>query len=555
VGAIRTDQAGSRPTFGSVTRLQFRLGQDAGVALRKPRLLAIPIARFLQGVPLLSGTLHTQIQSWRASIGRFPIALTGGVVFGVPFVLFYRLILFHFYVRGSFLLDTGLLASLMWHNTAALTVPASTGGFSFFEQHVAPVLVLVSAVSRLLPLTMPQLFAAFVGLCHGLLALAVFWLLVSGYGLRRDWKLALAALAAVAFAFNGLAIAIVRYPHFETFGAACLLLFFVALVLERRTIAVIAFLFAIATREDVGLHAFGFLAVWAGLNWLRGIPWRQSRWIIGFATAGLVYSAAVLLLQHHAYPNVSTFVRVYLGDPPWSQVNPGLVANRLLGWVWLHGAIIFPALAAVVWSVRTRNPYIIAGYLACIPWAVLHLLAVSDLAGLMFGYYAYPFLVAMAWPWLGALICERQQSNTTVQPIAAAAWMLGMVALSLVPIGGAFDPGHITLPEAFLQSPSATQQVLTDRAIAAIASGRPALGRLVVDSSVAALLPNAFAREELVERADGPIDTVVFFADGYDAKRLRAVPGLPVQEAVPGTEIRIMTDRPASTLRDIGIVP
>jgi hypothetical protein len=58
-----------------------------------------------------------------------------------------------------------------------------------------------------------------------------------------------------------------------------------------------------------------------------------------------------------------------------------------------------------------------------------------------------------------------------------------------------------------------------------------------------------------VEWADGPIDTVVFLADGYDAKRLRAIPGLPVQEAVPGTEIRIMTDRPASTLRDIGIVP
>ncbi|HEX3996512.1 MAG TPA: hypothetical protein VHX39_35535, partial [Acetobacteraceae bacterium] len=287
--------------------------------------MALPIARFLPGVPLLSGTLHNRVQSWHASIGRFPTALAGGLVFGVPFVLFYRLILFHFYVRGSFLLDTGLLASLMWHNTAALTVPASTGGFSFFEQHVAPVLVLVSAASDLLPLTMPQLFAAFVGLCHGLLALAVFWLLVSGYGLRRGWKLALAALASIAFAFNGLAIAIVRYPHFETFGAACLLLFFVALVLERRTIAVIAFLIAIATREDVGLHAFGFLAVWAGLNWLRGVPWRQSRSIIGFAIAGLVYSATVLLLQHQAFLNVSTFVRVYLGDPPWSQVSPGLV--------------------------------------------------------------------------------------------------------------------------------------------------------------------------------------------------------------------------------------
>jgi hypothetical protein len=519
--------------------------------------LAIPTARFLPGVPLLSGTLHTRVLSWGALIGRFPwqIAVAAGMVIGVPLALFYRLILFHFYVRGSFLLDTGLLASLMWHNTTALLAPPSTGGFSFFEQHVSPVLVLVSAVSYSLPLTMPQLFAAFVGLCHGLLALAVFWLLVSGYGLRRGWPLALASLASLAFAFNGLAIAMVRYPHFETFGAACLLLFFVALVLERRTIAVIAFLFAIATREDVGLHAFGFLAIWAGLNWLQGFPWRHSRWIIGFAAAGLVYSATVLLLQHHAFPGSSAFVRVYLGHPPWSQVSVGLVTGRLLGWVWLHCAILLPTVAAVAWSVRTRNPTIIAAYIACIPWALLHLLAVSDLAGLMFGYYAYPFLIAMAWPWLAVLIRQRQQATATVRPIAAAAWILGMVALSLAPVGGAFDPGRITLPEAFLRSPSATQQVLTDRAVAAIASGRPALGRLVVDTSVAALLPRAFPREEVAGWADGPEDTVVFLAEGYDAKWLSAVPGLPVHAAVPGTAIRIMTNRPESTLRDIGIGP
>jgi hypothetical protein len=161
----------------------------------------------------------------------------------------------------------------------------------------------------------------------------------------------------------------------------------------------------------------------------------------------------------------------------------------------------------------------------------------------------------MAWPWLAVLIRHRQQPYTPIRPVAATAWLLGMVALSLVPVGGAFDPGRITLPEAFLRPPSATQQALTDHAVAAIASGRPALGRLVVDASVAALLPRAFAREELAAWAEGPPDTVVFLADGYDAKQLRSVPGLTVHEAVPGTAIRIMTDRPKATLRDIGIIP
>jgi hypothetical protein len=142
-----------------------------------------------------------------------------------------------------------------------------------------------------------------------------------------------------------------------------------------------------------------------------------------------------------------------------------------------------------------------------------------------------------------------------MQTVKPALWMLTIVALSLVPVGGTYNPGRLTLPDAFLHPPSATQQVLTDRAVAAIAAARPLLGRLVVDNSIAALLPGAFPREEVAQWADGPADTLVFLADGYDAQRLGAVAGLPVHDAVPGTAIRIMTDRPESTLRDLGIAP
>jgi hypothetical protein len=485
---------------------------------------------------------------------RVTLTLTAAAVFGAPFVMFYRLILFHFYIRGSFPYDTGLLASLMWHNPA-LELPSGLGGGSFFAQHVAPILSLVSAASELLPLSMPQMFASFVGLCHGLLALAIFWLLAGGYGMRRGWPLAFAASTSVAFAFNGLALAIVRFPHFETFAAACLLLCFVALVLEHRAIAVVCLLFALATREDVGLHAFCFLAVWAVINRLRHRPWRDSVWIICLAIAGLTYSGAALFLQHLAFPDSSSFVRIYLGYPPLAHLSVRFVGERLPEWVWLHPAIILPAVASVVWGIQTRNPYVSAGYLACVPWAVLHLLAVSLLAGVMAGYYAYPFLIAMAWPWLAVLIGERREAAVAIQPIPAAARLLAVIVLSLVPVGADYNPGRIRFPDAFLHAPSAERQVLTGRAIAAIASGRPALGRLVVDSGVMALLPSAFSRDELAGLAKTPADTVVFLTDGFDAERLRAAPDLPVRYAVPGTSIRIMTNRPEQTLRDLGLAP
>jgi hypothetical protein len=101
---------------------------------------------------------------------------------------------------------------------------------------------------------MPQFFAGFVGFSHTLLALAVFWLLVEGFGLRRGVGPWIAALAALGFAFSGLAIAIARYPHFETLIAAFFLLFAVAQVLGHPRLAVAFFVLGLATREDAGFH-------------------------------------------------------------------------------------------------------------------------------------------------------------------------------------------------------------------------------------------------------------------------------------------------------------
>src|SRR5512139_211860 len=138
------------------------------------------------------------------------LAAAAMLAIGVPFVAFANLVLFHFYVRGSFVLDSGLLASLMWHADAVLTQPESLGGGSYFGTHMSPLFWPVSALSWLLPLSLPQFFAAIVGLSHALLALAVFWLLVEGFGLRRSVGPWIAALAALGLAFSGLSIAIAR---------------------------------------------------------------------------------------------------------------------------------------------------------------------------------------------------------------------------------------------------------------------------------------------------------------------------------------------------------
>jgi len=468
-----------------------------------------------------------------------PVVLAGACAAALPLTLFYRLILVHFYVRGAVLLDSGLLASLMWHSPISLPMPESLGGSSFFAIHVAPLLLAISALSRILPLSMPQLFAGFIGV----------WLLVDGFRLDRGRNLIMAALAASAFACNGLAVSIVLMPHFELFGAACLILFLCALTLRRIRLASIWFALALATREDVGLHAFGFLATWIAYNWWRGVPWQQTRRLAAFAIASLAYAVTVLLWQHRMFPGTSSFVRIYLGWPPFSHIGLHLIAMRLAGWTVFHSAILVSLIATAWWAARVGNAAPLLGYMACLPWALLHLLAASVLAGLMAGYYAYPFLIAMAWPWLAAV---DPTAPPALRPRGALpAWaLLGLSLVTMVVPELAWNPGRMQLSQAFLEVPSAEQQRLTDRSIDDIVSARPTLGRLVVDQSVASLAPRAFSHAEIAGWNKGPADTVVYLENGYDAASLRGLPDLPTHVAVAGTTLRIRTNRPAQGWND-----
>jgi hypothetical protein len=478
------------------------------------------------------------------------LAAAGMLAIGIPFVAFTNLVLFHFYVRGSFVLDSGLLASLMWHTDALLSQPASVGGGSYFGTHMSLLFLPASALSWCLPLSLPQFFAGVVGFSHALLALAVFWLLVEGFGLRRGMGPWIAALVALGFAFSGLAIAIARYPHFETLIAAFFLLFAVAQVLGHRRLAVAFFVLGLATREDAGFHYVAILGLLAALNVACGVPLRKQRTELIFALAALFYAIAAMAVQHLLFPGTSAFVRVYLGDPALAHLSAGLIAERFLAFLVGRPYILYPALGACIWAARARNPAIVLGFAASIPWLALHLLAKSPLAGMLVSYYAFPFLIALAWPLL-AVMRQRQQTGEPGEPTSAVVGFAALLALSFVPGIGIHDPGRLPLPQAFWDPPSRAQQAATDRAAAAVSAARPMLGRLLVDNSVAALAPNGFAQGDvpfLLGDGTAPgettasADTVAFLAEGYDAQRLRAIAdaaGLTGRYVMPGTQVHL----------------
>src|SRR5258708_6551539 len=170
------------------------------------------------------------------------LALSGAMVtFAVPFAAFTSLVLYHFYVRGSFLLDSGLLAYLAAHGGAALPTPHVLGGQSFFATHLTPIFLVTAQLRRWLPLYDAQFFALFIGFCHALPRIRVFSVLRSGFGLRRPAAIVLAALIGMAFSFNGPALAIPPYPHFEILIVGCAILFAVALVRRQHHVAALWF--------------------------------------------------------------------------------------------------------------------------------------------------------------------------------------------------------------------------------------------------------------------------------------------------------------------------
>ncbi|MGI4800880.1 MAG: hypothetical protein ACRYG8_44025 [Janthinobacterium lividum] len=464
-------------------------------------------------------------------------------------VAFTDLVLFHFYQRGGFLLDSGLLASLTWHSDAALTQPDSLGGTSFFAIHVVPLFLLASQVSWLLPVSLPQFFAGFVGFSHSLLALAVFWLLAEGYGLRQSGSVWLAALVGVGFAFSGLAIAIARYPHFETYIAAFFLLSVTARSLGRPRMAGVLLVLGLATREDAGLHYAAVLLLTVMLDRLRGL--RVERGDVWFALIALAYSATVMVGQRLVFPDGSAFARVYLGTPPFGHVDIMLVSQRVLYLMTNRPYILLPALAAALWAIRARNPAIVVGYIAALPWLLLHMLAKSPLAGAIASYYAFPFLIALGWPLIAVLRQHRAEGNTD----ALAAPLIGvtvLLVLTFVPAADVHDPGRLPVPQAFFHSPSLAQQVTTDRAVAALSAARIELGRVFVDNSVAAIDPRGFTRGEvpywsgLASSMHDTPDTVIVMENGYDAAHLREIAvaaGLSRHYEVAGTELRVVSRR------------
>ena len=488
---------------------------------------------------------------WLAMIREnFPAALTavmlGVGVFVIPFLAYATNVLHVFYVTGSSFYDAGWSAYLIHDADFEIHNPLfADNGISWFDQHISPLFILTSAIGHLVPLTRIQFYAAYIGISHALPGVAVFWLLVSGYRMTTPMRCGAAAFLALLFSFDGLALAIAQFPHFTMFIVGTGMMFLVALVLRHYAIATFFFLLCLATREDAGFHLFALLSLAFLLEWWRGTPWREQKRIAVFAACAFVYSTAVMAVQHALAGGHSLLNSEYLGNPPFAHLTVSLMVARFLGWMVFRHYFIVPAMVAIAWAIVRRNPYIALGYAAFVPWGLIHLAAARDLLGILPFYYAYPYMFASFWPLIGLLIEQRHTGRTRslLEPVGGFALM---TAASFVPSPYQHNPTNINLPADFFSPPSLARQTATDRALTLLA-GAPQLGTQIVDQSVLALVPDRYRAGSLLSATPhARPDSVVYFAHGFSLARARkaaAEAGLEREYAVPGTSIRVASNR------------
>jgi hypothetical protein len=484
-------------------------------------------------------------RSWGVTL--LPLTL----VAGLPFVAFTILCLRHFYSLGGFWGDSGVVAHVMWHNDILLHTPLVNGGGSFLATHLTFIFLPISALSWLLPGTSIQLFAVFSGVCHALPGIGVYWLLVYGYQMRTPRAVLTAAAVSILFAFNGLAIAIARNPHFEMLIAGAGIMFLTALLRGRQTLAAVFFVICLATREDAGFHLFAILIVLAVVDRWYGIPWRKQKAVLAFAFVALSYSMLAIVLQRLAFPaGGHSLSGVYVGDPPFSTITMSVIKDRLIFYMLYRPYLVLPAYFALAWAGRSLNPYLLVGYAAFLPWGLLHLVAQSEIAGTLSNYYPFPFLIASFWPLAGAMIHSRRLGVTGVSLKPVAAFSV-MILTSFVGLDRQHNPGRIDIPESFVLAPSLEQQHATDDALRILASSNT-LGQVMVDAAVASLVPNSYQEDDIVSASSPRVpDSVIYFVAGYQAAIVDATARrarLERHYMVPGTSIRVATSMPIDGL-------
>jgi hypothetical protein len=264
-------------------------------------------------------------------------------------------------------------------------------------------------------------------------------------------------------------------------------------------------------REDAGLHIGAALFLLCGaLYILRKRQLARDYLVISAACLG--YSALILALQQIYYPlPVGALRHVYFGNPIWAHLS-WLVTWDRLGYILKVKAYdTLPYLLVVGAAILRRAPILAVGPVAVLPWLVMSLFAATPGPATLAGYYAFPLIIALAWP---AVAFAHGCKTLRLQ------WAVSVLSTGLFVASGSWSHWDIRTPD--VQAVGRYERALRE----AIQQQR-AVGTIMVSDSVASLVPEALKPDEwanqwAIVHLPSP-NAVIYRPDAYDALSTLAV--------------------------------
>lgn len=485
--------------------------------------------------------------------------------FMVPFVVHASILANLFYERGTALCDTGLFASVLWQPTWKQTLPAAVVDLSagstmcalnlsdtYLSTHLAPWFWVLGAPSHLLPIGPTGWFT----LVHGALMALIG---VMGWKVVQRTALEQGAIGQVPawllgqiFAFNGIVLVSVAFPHFELLIPCAVLAVLLVLPREGLRVALPLLVLAQCLREDVGLHTAAFALAIGTARLLDGGRLREQRDLLLVAASGIVLSLVAMTLQRLVFGGGGSLEKIYIGTPPWGHLDAALVLERLRFMLTERGYVLILFPVAVVHAHWRRSWVPLAALASCLPWLLLHLLAVKREPATLYMYYAFPVMAAYLWPLVGEAYIRTTASSLSTLSRSRHRWRGALTAcLLMLVLSTLATPfytirflGHHALPRSGTLNASLTERFL-DQAV-----DDATLGIVLLDTYSGALRPTLLPYSRIWDDDLKPRgDSLIFHAKW--ARRPTwagslATAGMKDCYGLPGTPFRLATrlDRP-----------
>lgn len=483
----------------------------------------------------------------------------GLLVFIIPFQLHYNYLLNEFYHYGTPYGDgdTIMLAHTMWRPDWRFMNPRMFGDYPSFAIHFTPLLWIISQTSHFIPTYMPEWYAGFNASVYAALGLTLFYILYCCAPYLNAWKIGIVALLSIGFSFNDIIMSGIWITHFEYLVPLTILLFLLHYVRGTRALTIIFFIIALLSREDAGFHITAVLGLMAIIRYYQARRLNSIKKEAVFIFCACAYSLfavwAVGAIGKPYQPLFGNYNDVlshgYMGVPAYAHLSWELLWERAQTIFQQRISLWAGLLVMIAAAIYTRNPYLIIGFIAYIPWFVFNWTAKVIAPGILAFYYAFPFIVSLGWPPFAAMLrYGLPLPSAIVRQVLILQALLIAIGLIVWNAGEKrvdFGPYHGARLGSYLLQKGADNREMVRHFMSILESQPEELGNIAIDDSMLFLSMWPFHGEPMYRGND--VNTLVYF------RPLESTPALMRQRAknhhltqhycVSGTTICLFTNR------------